>query len=578
MSKKVISVLILFSLIIFCSSALAAEPIVTQVDIKGNINVNSDYILGAAETKVETLLDREKLQRDIESIYELGFFSTVDMELFQTSNGVGVTFVVNENPVVEGISFSGNTVYKDSDLMAVVFTQPGSVFNRIFFRNDLDRINEKYANDGYVMVRIADVSINGGNISVKIMEPRIGDVIIQGNSKTKTDVISRQIKLKKGDIFNATVFRYQLGKLNNLGYFDDVNIGFEPGDTPETSDIIISVKEKKTSSIGFNVGYGSDGGFSGGITYRDINWHGLGHVAEVGFELGNNEQYWLSYSSPYMDKHTYGWRVSAYRRFLEDRYYYNDRERQFEYDETTRGMTAGFGKKFGGNENFSWFLTFDWKEVEYDNIKNEIPFYYDDLTMWGGKNFTTDVVLSYTKTDEYSQHPKGFITDLNLSKAYSALGGEFDYFKYWIQLRYYLPFQLKQVVGDIIDIDALSEEIPIILATRLRMGSSSASVLPAFARYSLGGESTLRGYHSRTFEGSKMILGNVELRIPIQSIFSIVGFYDIGDAGDDINYFSDLKSDYGIGVRVNTPMGKIRLDYAFGGDENRFYFGFGEMF
>jgi outer membrane protein insertion porin family len=75
-----------------------------------------------------------------------------------------------------------------------------------------------------------------------------------------------------------------------------------------------------------------------------------------------------------------------------------------------------------------------------------------------------------------------------------------------------------------------------------------------------------------------MILGNVELRVPIQSIFTIVGFYDIGDAGNDIGYFSDLKSDYGIGLRLNTPMGKIRLDYAFGGDENRFYFGFGEMF
>lgn len=578
LSKRIISVLSLFLLLIICSSASGLEPIVVSVEIKGNANVNSGYILGVIETKADTLLDREKLQRDIESIYELGFFSTVDMELSQAYNGVGVTFVVNENPVVESISFSGNTVYKDEELMEVVFTQPGAVFNRIFFRNDLDRINEKYSNDGYVMVRIADVSINGGKIFVKIIEPHIGDVIIQGNKRTKTKIISREIKLKKGDIFNATVFRYQLGKLHNLGYFDDVNVGFEPGDTPEISDIIISVKEKKTSSIGFNVGYGSDGGFSGGITYRDINWNGLGHVAEIGFELGNNEQYWLAYSSPYMDKHTYGWKVGSYRRFLEDRYYFYEGEKQFEYDETTTGVYAGFGKKFGGNENFSWFLTLDWKDVAYDNRKNEINGFYDDLTNWEGKNFTTDLTLSYNIMDEYSMYPKGFVSDINMSKAYSLLGGEFEYLKYWLQLRYYLPFQLRQVVGDLIDIDALSDEIPIILASRFRIGASSISDLPAFARYSLGGENTLRGYNSRTFEGSKMILGNVELRIPIQSIFSIVGFYDIGDSGDDIDYYSDLKSDYGIGIRVNTPMGKIRLDYAFGGDENRFYFGFGEMF
>ena len=563
---------------IFNNPAQAAEPLVTIVEIKGNTNVDTAYILGAVETKAETFLDREKLQRDIESIYELGFFSTVDMELFQAYNGVGISFVVNENPVVESISFSGNTVYKDEQLLEVVFTHPGSVFNRIFFRNDLDRIHEKYANDGYVMVRIADVSISGGRISVQIVEPRIGDIIIQGNRKTKTSVISREIKLKKGDIFNATAFRYQLGRLNNLGYFDDVNVGFEQGDTPETSDIIISVSEKKTSTIGFNVGYGSDGGFSGGITYRDVNWAGLGHVAEIGFELGNSEQYWIQYASPYTDKYTYGWKVGAYRRSLEDRYYYNNREKQFEYDETTKGIFMGVGKRFGGNENFSWFLTLDWKDVEYDNVKNHIPNYYDDLTMWEGRNFTTDLQLSYNKMDEYIPYPKGFASDIFLSKAYEGLGGEFDYLKYWLQLRYYIPFQLKEVVGDLLDIDALSDEMPIILATRFRIGASTVSNLPAFARYSLGGENTLRGYDSRTFEGTQMILGNVELRIPIQSILSIVGFYDIGNAGNDINYFSDLNSDYGIGVRVNTPMGKIRLDYALGGDENRFYFGFGEMF
>ncbi|MCL2147437.1 MAG: outer membrane protein assembly factor, partial [Synergistaceae bacterium] len=310
MTKKVFSVLlILFSLLMLSNPALAAEPLVTIVEIKGNTNVDTAYILGAVETKAETFLDREMLQRDIESIYELGFFSTVDMELFQAYNGVGVSFVVSENPVVESISFSGNTVYKDEQLLDVVFTHPGSVFNRIFFRNDLDRIQEKYSNDGYVMVRIADVSISGGNIYVQIIEPRIGDIIIQGNRKTKTRIIAREIKLKKGDIFNATAFRYQLGKLNNLGYFDDVNVGFDQGDTPDTSDIIISVSEKKTSSIAFNVGYGSDGGFSGGITYRDVNWAGLGHVAEVGFELGNSEQYWIQYSSPYTDKYTYGWKV-----------------------------------------------------------------------------------------------------------------------------------------------------------------------------------------------------------------------------------------------------------------------------
>lgn len=78
-----------------------------------------------------------------------------------------------------------------------------------------------------------------------------------------------------------------------------------------------------------------------------------------------------------------------------------------------------------------------------------------------------------------------------------------------------------------------------------------------------------------------MFLGNVELRIPIDENFSIVAFYDIGNAwnkntgaGFDLN---DLEDSPGIGVRVKTPLGNIRVDVAKG-DETQFHFGFGEMF
>ena len=109
------------------------------------------------------------------------------------------------------------------------------------------------------------------------------------------------------------------------------------------------------------------------------------------------------------------------------------------------------------------------------------------------------------------------------------------------------------------------------------MGSSTQNDLPAFARYSLGGMNTLRGYHSRTFEGSDMLLGNFELRLPVQKNFELVGFYDIGNAADNMKW-DKFYDNWGMGIRVKTPMGQIRLDYAKGGDEDRTYFGFGQMF
>ena len=124
---------------------------------------------------------------------------------------------------------------------------------------------------------------------------------------------------------------------------------------------------------------------------------------------------------------------------------------------------------------------------------------------------------------------------------------------------------------------AWTDENPLLFAARLRIGSSTKEELPSFARYSLGGMNSLRGYNSRSFEGSNFYLGNFELRVPVNSALSLVGFYDIGNADSKMDW-SNYHDDYGFGVRVKTPFGNLRLDYAKGKEENRTYFGFGEMF
>lgn len=564
-------------LLVAVGAAGAAEPVVVSVGVKGNNQVTSSYILGVVETKAGDTLDRDKLQKDIEAIYNQGFFSFVDVDLNTEPNGVGVVFSVQENPIVEDITFTGNTVYKSEDLMKEVFTQVGTVFNRVFFRNDLDRIQDKYHKDGYVMVRVADVNIQGGHINVKIVEPHVGKIIIQGNKKTKTYVIRREIKLKEGDLFNVIQFRYQLGKLQALGYFDDVNVGFDsPEGNDDVLDLILTVKEKKTASVGINVGYGTESGISGGLTFTETNVGGRGHQLDVGFDEGDEARYWATYSSPYMDRKTYAWRVGITYRDYIDQYYYHDEEKQFEYDETNFSIYAGLGKKFGRKEDWSWFFTLNWADVNYSNIHDAIPGYYDDLTMWGGVNFSGSLQFTLDKRDPYLPYSKGLVWDTTFEQAAQVLGGEYSYLKYWTQARYYLP--LNKYVDDFINVDNMwTEDNPIILAARVRIGSSTETELPAFARYSLGGMNTLRGYHSRMFEGSNVLLGNFELRVPVQKNFELVGFYDVGNAADDMDW-GKLYDDYGLGIRVKTPMGQLRLDFATGGDETRTYFGFGEMF
>ena len=560
-----------------CAYAASAQDVqVTSVGVVGNERVDTNYILNVISTKPGSVLSRDLLQADADTIYEQGFFSYADFDIRPEGGGVSIMFTVQENPVIESINFTGNTIYTADQLKEEVFSQPGTVFNRRFFRNDINRIQEKYNKDGYVMARVSDVQIEGGNIYVTITEPRVRDIIIQGNTKTKTYVIRREIKLEEGGLLNMIHFRHQLSKLHGLSYFEDVGVAFDyPEGEEGLADLIITVKEKRTASIGLNLGYGTESGLSGGLTYSDTNLFGRGMNLEVGFNEGDEASYWATFSSPYMDANTYGWRVGVNYSTFDDRYYYFRGRRQFEYDASNLNIFAGIGKKFS-NEDWSWFLTLRRRDVKYDDINNAIPGYIDDITAWDGVNQTVELSLTWDKRDPYTPYSSGFVWDTNLEQAVKLLGGEYDYLKYWAQARFYAS--LNKVVGDVIDTSASwTDDNPLLFAARLRIGSSTANELPAFARYSLGGMNTLRGYNSRSFEGSNFYLGNFELRVPVTSAFSIVGFYDIGNADSTMDW-SNYHDDYGFGVRVKTPFGDLRLDYAKGKEENRTYFGFGEMF
>lgn len=577
MRNKILLLLFIALMIPSCSYSQEAPGMqVTSVGVTGNENIVSEYIMNVVETKPGSILDRDKIQSDIEAIYNQGFFSFVDVDLRPEGGGVSVTFSVRENPVIESINFSGNTLYTTERLMQEVFSQVGTVFNRVFFRNDLDRIQEHYHGDGYVMVRVSDVQIEGGNIYVTILEPKVNNIIIQGNSKTKTYVIRREIKIESGDIFNVVHFRHDLNNIQSLGYFEDVNVAFDVDEeNDESVDLILTVKEKRTASIGINLAYGSESGMSGGLTYSDSNMFGRGMVFEVGFNEGDEAAYWIMFSSPYMDSKTYGWRIGARYLTYEDRYYYRRGRRQFDFDEKTLSVFAGIGKKFK-NEDWSWFLTLRHEDTEYSNIHRAIPGYIDDLTKWDGVNQTVELQLTWDRRDRYSSYPNGFVWDTYLEQALEAFGGDYNYLKYWTQARIYKS--LNGVLEGIADTDfPWTDDNPLLFAARLRIGSSNQDNLPSFAKYSLGGMNTLRGYNSRSFEGSNMYLANVELRVPISSMFSLVGFYDIGNADETMDW-SNYHDDYGLGVRVKTPFGNLRIDFANGEDENRTYFGFGEMF
>ncbi|MDY3868668.1 MAG: BamA/TamA family outer membrane protein [Pyramidobacter sp.] len=573
------------------SSAVCAAQDVSALRVEGNSQVVSEHILRSVKSRVGEPLNQQTVTEDLQAIYDLGFFSYVDAKVEADIDGLVLTYVVTENPMITEIRFQGNTLYKEEKLKSLLFTQPGMLFNRVFFRNDIQRLKERFQADGYVMNRVQDVQVDDGVVTVFIVEPRIDEIIIQGNRRTKSYVIERAFPLKHGDLFNSTLLRHSIARLRNMGFFEDVNVGFEPAENPDNLNLIVTVKEKKSASLIFSVSYGSSSGLGGGASYRESNLGGRARTFEVGFEEGDYRNYWITLADPYMDKKTFGWKIGVYKREEEElTYRYNDGNRlrydAFKYDEDRRGAYIGVGRKFGKDEKYNWYVTVDWHKSDtkyygpvrgqtYEQGKAEFDRIIGKDSL-NTKVFTTTLEVTRANIDRYLSYPKGDKQTLAVEQAWDVLGGEWDYTKYWGEAICYVPIK---GVEDYLDL-GLSEDRPLILAARVKAGFSSGAI-PLSERYSLGGANSLRGYESGDFKGHEMFLGNVELRIPIDENFSIVAFYDIGNAWNTESGagfdFNDLLDCPGVGVRVKTPLGNIRVDVAKG-DETQFHFGFGEMF
>ncbi|WP_303147905.1 outer membrane protein assembly factor [uncultured Cloacibacillus sp.] len=591
------------------SMAELAGPVIMNIGLEGNSEVASEHIMSVVTTKAGEHVDDEKLRKDAEAIFELGFFNATDYRVTDVEGGVNVTFLVQENPKVGEIRFVGNTVYSSEELSKIVFTQPGMIFNRTFFRNDLQRIKEKYQADGYVMANVRDVKIDGDIITVEILEPKVSEIVIQGNRITKTKIIERYIRVKVGEKFNSNELRLTLNRLQGLGYFSDVNVNFEPGENPDEVILVLTVEEARTGRLGFNVAYGTQSGFGGGMSYENTNIWGTGNRLSVGFELGDREEYWLTLEQPYMSHKVFAWRVGVYKRAWDDIYYYEDDIEYLEYDRDRFGAFVGFGKKFAEESKYNWYLLLDWHTTKNENLRNHTgqaewdrygkkygypagtdPEIYQAIIkeeeLGEGDYYSATATFRRFNLDEYLPYQKGDIESINVQVGQADVEGvDYSYVKYWLEGRFYYP--IGNFLKDIFETSFLDgvDGKPVILAARVIAGSSSGDV-PYDELYEVGGDTTLRGYDDDYYHGRNIVLGNVELRVPIQKMFTLVFFYDIGRAWDsgktrngrEVVYGDDDWGDSpGVGVRLNTPLGNLRLDYA-SGDEDRFVFGFGELF
>ena len=535
--------------------------------------------------RVGDAINMDYIRHDLNVIGATGLFSTVKPVFTTVPEGVALNYTVQMNPVVKKIDIVGNESISTADLMKLVATTPGTMLNTAVVSHDVANINSAFANAGYMMSRVSDVRLDDeGTLHLAISEQRIENINLRGNTKTKNKVIMRELRMKKGDIFNKNAASRSIQRVYNTGYFEDVNVRLLPGQrNPKDVIVEIDVTEQKTGSVTIGAGYSDSDGLVGILGLAETNLRGTGDKANISWEFGGNtdtnKNYIFSYTHPYLNDAGDSIGFSIFDRESEYDDYNEKGDSVAGYDRRTNGFNITYGRV--RSEYVSDYITLETKRTKYTdwhsgyNYRNDATdpnnAGFDFAGMdYLGKNFgrTNSMTWSHVfdNRDNVYDPTKGKRLSFTGTWAGHGMGGDFDYFKFIAENRLYYKVGRAHVI-----------------AVRL-MGGIATGDMPYNDLFTLGGADNLRGYEDDEFRGNKMYEVTVEYRYPIAKKIQGVVFTDLGNAWGGVENIpwdhenNKLHYSGGLGFRITTPIGPIRLDYAVGQDGGKFHFSFGGKF
>ena len=570
--------------------------VITDIEIMGNTHVTTKEIKDMIPIQTGGYFSRNRVIEGHKNLIESGYFRDVIPDVVKTGKGVKVIYSVLENPIINGINIIGNTVYTTDELMQVIQTEPGKIFNINTIRGDRDRIIQKYQDGGYVLAEVTDIGLNGNleleiylsegvvrNIEFKKMVTKqkgarrkaTDDVL-----KTKDYVIAREVEFKENEIFNSKAYDETVQNLMRLGHFKNVKYEVRdiPGD-PDGKNIVLLLDEERTAILQGAISYGSEIGLLGTISIKDTNWKGKGQ--ELGFTFEKSDEDYTSFSinfyDPWIkdtDRISWGW--SIYKNSYED----DDSAIFNEID--TIGAKFNVGKGITKNIRLSLGTKLEYVEETSDHSKFENGYWKNPSRVKAegldDKYYIWSLFpsITYDTRNHFWNPTAGEYARLQLEGGYAS-GYEGDMFgNITLELRkYHAGFFKKNT-----------------FAYRVVGGIMTDSTKEG-QRFWVGGGSTLRGYDGGFYKGTKKLVGTIENRTQLNDILGFVVFFDAGRAWDyrgrdlsyqhDDSFANDIAMAAGVGLRINTPIGPLRFDFGWPirNDDTsgmEFYFNMGQSF
>jgi outer membrane protein insertion porin family len=538
-----------------------------------------------------------------------------------------IRFILSEGRQykVGALDIKGNKLFSTNDfLKGVVVAKnpmklqltPGKIFKPAAFTRDTDMLRDLYGSRGYLepepgggggttiisASRTPNPTTGTIDIAYDIEEGEkcyIERVEIKGNTKTKDRVLRRELAVFPGEVYDMVRVKISKSRLEQLGYFEKVDVQAQDTDVPNRKDMIVGVEEKSTGNFTVGAGYSSVESIVGFVELKQGNFDlfnpptftGGGQKFQIRASIGTELQdYEINFTEPWFLGKRLIFNVNLFDRTV-DYASVND-----QYDEQFAGGTFSLTKDLSPLVNLT-----------PQTLRGTVSYTMEQAHVSINSGFSTNATTNYfgapgglyangqiippnISTNIYDQHGSYFVSKIGTSLAYDTRNnlnlpnrgqrtefstevatspGNTDFYKLELKSSWYFKgFGSNQV-------------LEIGGRTGVVSAYGDSTQVPIFERWFLGGLYNMRGYkyqtvgpedqYSEPLGGDTFFYGSAEYSIPIVKMLRLAWFYDAGNVFTDPYSFNPgpgrrlLTDDVGIGLRIILPIGggtPLRLDYG----------------
>lgn len=596
-----------------------AEPQVlvseVTVDGRGLTPELEELVYNTISTQPGRTTTRGQLQEDVNAIFATGFFANVTQAPEDTPLGVRITFRVEVNPVLSRVVVRnlpqdiGEPAIAQEAIDEIFEEGYGETLNLRNLQEGIIELNEWYQQNGYDLAQVLDspnVS-DDGVVTLVVAEGIIEDVQVrfftedqeEVDGVTRPFIVTREMQLAPGTVFKRETAQADLQRIFGLGLFKDARLSFSPGTNPSQVIVNVDVEESNTGSIAAGAGISSSTGFFGTVSYQQRNVGGNNQQVTTELQIGEREILFdLSFTDPWIatDPNRLSYTVNAFRRqSISLIFDGGDTEIRLPNSDRPRVVRTGGGITFSrplSPDPFTepeWTLSggFQYQGIAIQDADGDLSQFDSSGNLLsfspGGSDILALLQFGAVRDLRNSalEPTEGSLLRVGMDQSIPIGAGTILFNRLRASYSHYFPVDFINFTED--------PDAPQTLAFNLQAGTVIGD-LPPYEAFSIGGANSVRGFaEGDVGSGRSYFQATAEYRFPI---LSFVGGALFLDYGTDLGTGNDVPGNpagvrgkpgsgfgYGVGVRIQSPLGPIRVDYGFNDNgDSRLHFGIGQRF